>query len=217
MTGDTGLIQACIAILCLTTVGLHVARKNRNEAVLYGLQSLAVVSLFVSALLEHYATPLLIVAILTFLVKVVLAPLFFTKLVKRHGLKFAASTYTNVPETAAGLVIILILAGSGIFAPLANLVPGHHTFLVMAIAAMLSSMLLMINRKGALSQIVGVLSLENSIVAFAVLAGLEQSAILQAGIVFDVSVWLVIAVSMVSLVFRHHGSLDTSKMKSLRH
>jgi hydrogenase-4 component E len=213
---DSLLVEICVALLCLATVGMHVVRKNRNEAVLYGLQSLAVVMLLAVSLVEHFSKALLVMAVVTLLVKVILAPRFFMNLVKRHDVKFASQTYANTPETILALVVLVILAGSGMFAPLANIVPGNHTFLVASLAAMLASAALMINRRGALSQIVGVLSLENCIVVFAIMAGLEQSAVLQAGVIFDVSVWLVIAVTMVSLVYKHHGSLDVSTMKNLR-
>lgn len=218
MTLDGTLAQFCMAVLALSTVALHVARKNRNEAFMYGLQSLSVVGLLVASVVgaSSVSVPLLIIVALTFLVKVVLAPIFFVRLVNRHELKFAASTYANVPETLAVIVGILVLAGSSLFTPLTSIVPGNQEFLVIALAVMLGSILLMVNRKGALSQVVGVLSLENSIVAFAILAGLEQSAALQAGVIFDVSVWVIVAVTMVSLVYRHHGSLDISKMKKLR-
>jgi hydrogenase-4 membrane subunit HyfE len=74
----------------------------------------------------------------------------------------------------------------------------------------------MVNRKGTLSQMVGVLSLENSIVVFALLASLEQSAVLQTGIIFDVCVWMIIAIVLVSMVYRHTQSFDTTNMKKLR-
>ena len=72
------------------------------------------------------------------------------------------------------------------------------------------------NRKGAISQITGILSLENSIVAFGIVAGLEQSLALQLGIVFDVFVWLIIAIAFVSVVYRKIGSLDVTNMRKLR-
>ena len=216
MSIDPLFVEICIATLCLTTVGLHLAHKNRNEALLYAVQSLAVVALLAYPLFGHFSAALLAVAVLTLLVKVVAAPLFFMRLVRRHDIKLTAKTYANVPATIALIVLILVLAGSGIFAPVTDIVPENRDFLKFALAAIFVSLLLMINRRGALSQIVGVLSLENAIVAFAVLAGLEQSAVLQAGIIFDITMWLVVAVTMVSLVYRHHGSLDISKLKRLK-
>jgi len=84
------------------------------------------------------------------------------------------------------------------------------------IAGMLISLLLMVNRKGVLSQIIGVLSLENAIVEFGLFAGLEQSAILQIGITFNILVWLIITAVFSSMIYRHFGTLETAEMKSLK-
>lgn len=216
MITDNVFVEICIAVLGLTTIGLHITRRNRNEALMYAVQSLAVVSLLFGSFLQDHSWPILAIALLTLAVKVILAPLFFARLIKRHDLKFSASTYANTAETFTLVAGIIVLVGSGLFDPLTNLVPDHHGYLVIALGAMLTSLLLMVNRKGALSQVVGVLSLENCIVAFAILAGLEQSVALQAGVIFDVSVWVIVAVTMLSLVYRHHGSLDVSAMKKLK-
>jgi hydrogenase-4 component E len=210
------LIQIAVAVLCLATVGLHAAKKNFNEVVLYAVQSLAIVVLLADAFVEDGSTPLLLVVLLTLLVKVILAPMFFARLIKRHKLKFTVSTYTSIPGALAVITLILLLVNSGVFAPLTNLVPEYHSYLVLTLAMLLASIFLMVNRRGALSQVVGVLSLENSIVAFGIFAGLEQSAALQAGIVFDVFVWSIIAIVMVSMVYRHIGSLDVTTMKDLK-
>jgi hydrogenase-4 membrane subunit HyfE len=81
---------------------------------------------------------------------------------------------------------------------------------------MLISIFIMVNRKGALSQIIGVLSFENCIVAFGIFAGLEQSSVLQLGIIFDIGAWLVIATVLVAMVYRHTGSLDVTNLRHLR-
>lgn len=63
---------------------------------------------------------------------------------------------------------------------------------------------------------VGVLSLENSIVLFAAVAGLESTAGPQIGILFDISVWVIIATVFASMMYTHFGSLNVSKMNSLK-
>ena len=91
----------------------------------------------------------------------------------------------------------------------------EHT-LLLAVAMMLISVFLIINRKGALSQMIGVLSLENGIVSFACLAGLEQTPGLQLGIIFDILVWVIIATVFASMVYKQYGSLDVTAMTHLK-
>ncbi|HWZ66061.1 MAG TPA: hypothetical protein VNX65_04725, partial [Patescibacteria group bacterium] len=134
----------------------------------------------------------------------------------KNGFKFTSSTYANTPVTLLLIVGILGLVTSSIFAPLAMLAGGQHLTTSLVLAAILSSLLLVVNRKGAFSEVMGVLSLENSIVAFGILAGLEQSAVLQLGIIFDVSIWVIVATVFVPLVYQHIGSLDVTNMKKLR-
>ena len=209
-------LQICMAVFGLATVGLHLARKNVNEALLYALQSLAIVAMLGVSVWQHNSVGLLVVASVMLVVKVVLAPIFFVRLINRHKLKFSASTYANFPEIIFAIALVLLLVSSSVFKPLTTIVPGNHSYLVLSLTALFTSILLMVNRKGALSQAVGVLSIENSIVAYAIFAGLEQSAVFELGILFDVFVWIIIAIVFVSMLYRHFGSLDVTKMKHLK-
>ncbi len=208
--------QFAMTLIFILAVYFHIAKKNINVAVMYGVQSLVVVALLVASFLEQGAVSLLIVALVTSLVKVLLAPMFFARLIKRHEFKFTISSYLSTPLTLLVVALISVLVNSRIFAPVTRIVPANATYLSLALAAMLISIFLMINRKGALSQIVGVLSLENSIVAFAIFAGLEQSPALQLGIIFDIFIWLMISIIFVSMLYKHFGSLDVTSMKHLK-
>lgn len=209
-------IQFCIVLLGLTSYGMHIAKKNYSVVIMYSLQSAAIVGLLFMSFLDSGARSLLLVAIITLLAKVILAPTLFIRLLKRHKLKFAVSSYVNTPLTLIIIAFLYLIANSNIFSPLTNIVPSNHTYLVLALSMLLVSIFLMVNRKGALSQIVGVLSLENAIVAFAVFAGLEQSAALQVGILFNIFVWSNIAIVLVSMVYKHVGSIDVTTMKDLQ-
>jgi hydrogenase-4 component E len=213
---DSIFVQICMAVLCLATIGLHISRKNHNEVVLYALQSLAVVMLLAASVVKEWSMPLLLIAGAMFFVKVVFMPVLFSRLIVRHHARFSVSTYANIPEVVVAVALVLLFAGSSVMEPLTTMVPANHTYLVLAVAAMLSSVLLIVNRRGALSQVTGVLSLDNSIVAFSLFAGLEQSAALQAGVVFDIFVWMIVAIVMVAMVYRQTGSWDVTKMKGLR-
>jgi hydrogenase-4 component E len=126
------------------------------------------------------------------------------------------SNYINTPLTLIIVAALTAIAHSSLFTPLVNIVPGNQELLSLALSAIFISLFLIVNRKGALSQIVGVLSLENSIVAFAFFAGLEQAPSLQLGIIFDISAWVVIATVFMSMIYKHFGSLDVTEMKSLK-
>ena len=209
-------LQILLQIAFLTIVFLHVSKKNLAAIWAYAIQSLAIVALLLNSFFETLNPPLLAVALLVLMVKVVFAPGFFSRLVKKNELIFSASTYLSTPVTLIILATLVAIAHSDIFKPLSSIVAGHQSLLSLSLSMIFLSLLLIINRKSALSQIIGILSLENSIVAFAIFAGLEQSFSLQAGILFDISVWLIIATTFTSMVYKNFGSLDVTSMKKLK-
>jgi hydrogenase-4 component E len=210
-------LQLLLGTVFLSVVYLHVAKKNLGAITAYGIQSAAIILVLGNSYFETGSLSLLLVTLLILIVKVILAPIFFTRLIKKHELKFSVSTYLNTPITLVILAGLTAIAHSEKFTPLTSIVPAHHTLLALALSTMFLSLFLIVNRKGALSQIIGVLSFENSIVAFAIFAGLEQSPSLQIGIIFDIFAWLIIATVFVSMIYEHFGSLDVTSMKNLKH
>ena len=210
------LVPIMISVIFLTSIFMHLAKKNSGLAGLYALQSVALVLLFVPSFLANPTVLLLLVIIVSIIVKVILAPRFFIRLVARHKVKFTVSSYANTPVTLIVIMFITAFVNTDVFSPITHLSANNGTYVSLTIAAMLVSIFLMVNRKSALSQIVGVLSLENSIVAFGIMAGLEQSALLQLGTLFDIFVWMLVATVFVSMVYRHTGSLVVTTMRHLK-
>ncbi|MCL4473219.1 MAG: hypothetical protein M1455_04665 [Actinobacteria bacterium] len=195
---------------------LHFTRKNTSAIRLYMAQSSAIGVLLLASAFDRF-TPLLIVAIVaTVAVKIVIAPYFFYGLIKRHELKFSVSTYLNTPATLTVIAALLVLTQSDFFSPLAMLAPGSDKLMRLAFATILISLFLSINRRGAISQVLGILSLENGIVSFALFAGLEESPGFQLGITFNILIWVIIATVFASMIFRKFGSMDVTSMKKLK-
>jgi len=195
---------------------LHFTQKYSSSIRLYMLQSCAISVLLIASAFDRL-TPLLVVAITaTITVKVLIAPYFFFGLIKRHELKFSVSAYLNTPVTLVAIAALLLLTRSDLFSSLAGLAAVDEKLLRLAFATILISLFLSINRRGALSQVLGILSLENGIVAFALFAGLEESPGFQLGITFNILILVVIATVFASMIFRKFGSLDVSTMKKLK-
>lgn len=209
-------LQLLVEIIFGTVVFLHITKKNFGAALAYGFQSLAIMAILLGSFLETGDMFLLFIALLVLLVKVILAPLFFIKLIKKHELTMLVSTYLNTPLTLVVIVILTLIAHSQKFGPLTGIIPANHALLSLALSSMFLSLFLIISRKGALSQIIGILSCENSIVAFTIFAGLEQSPALQLGIIFNIIIWLAIAVVFASMIYKHFGSLDITSMRQLK-
>jgi hydrogenase-4 component E len=202
-------------VIFSTAVFMHLTKKNASAIRLYIVQSTAV-SLLLLLPAVGESSKLLIVAIAsTIAVKLFIAPYFFFSLIRRNRLTFSVSTYFNTPISLLVIAILVALTRTEVFRPLAYLAPEGVNLLLLNVATIMISLFLSINRKGALSQMLGILSLENGIVSFAVSAGLEQNPGLQLGITFNILIWIVIATVFISMMFRQFGSLDVTTMKKL--
>lgn len=208
--------QLLLTIFFLTIVYLHIVKKNYAAVAAYAIQSLVIVLLFLNSFQETGKISLLLLAIILLVVKVLVAPFLFSKLHQVQDLRFAGNAYLNTPLTLVIIAILTAIAHSQKFLPLTSVGADNSNLLALALSAMFLSLFLIINRKGARMQIIGILSFENSIVAFAIFAGLEQSFGLQVGIIFDIFVWLVIVTMFMTMIYKHFGSLNVTSMKQLK-
>lgn len=209
-------ILLTFAAIIFVSVGfMHLVQKEVTVVKLYILQSVAIVALLLISSFENLSILLIVAILSTIAVKIIIAPYFFFGLINRHQIKLSANTYLNTPYTLMVIAGLVALTQTNFLKPLATLAPLGENLLFISIATILVSLFLSINRKDAMSQMFGVLSLENGIVSFALFAGLEQSPALQLGITVNILIWVVIASVFVSMIFKQFGSLDVSNMKNL--
>jgi len=209
-------LKILLEIMFLTIVFLHISKKNYDAAIAYGIQSFCVVLILFNSFQETGNILMLFIVLLTLVVKVILAPTFFTRLVRKHDLNISINTYLNISLTLITVVILTAIAHSSKLLPLTTIIPANQTLLALSLSVMLLALFLIVNRQGAILQIIGILSFENAIVAFTVFAGLEQSAALQFGIIFDIVIWITIATTFVSMLYKHFGTLNVTSIKNLK-
>lgn len=203
------------SLLFLACVFMHIAKKNSTLVTIYALQSLSVIALLAAIGISEHETGLVLAAVLTFVVKIILAPIIFMRAIKNHDEKSVADTYLSMPLTLIVILVLFLLAQADVFAVLAHAREGAENFVHLSLASIFISMFLAINEKGIVDQIIGVLSMENAIVALGAFLGLEHTFALELGILFDICMWMVGASVFISLIHRHFGTLDTSVIKDL--
>lgn len=208
-------LQFLVDVLFLTLVLLHLTKKNFLAVIAFSVQSLVVMIIFLNSFLETGNIYIFLMVLFTLIVKVILAPLFFIHLIRKYKLSFSVNTYLSMPLTLIVIATLTFMAHSYKFVPLTSIIPAHQVLLSLALSAIFVSLFLIVNRKEAISQIISVLSLENSIVVFVIFAGLEQSPSLQIGVIFNIFVWIMIATVFVSMIYKHFGSHDVTAMKNL--
>ncbi len=213
---DTQFLFLTEAIIFASVIFMNLSKKVSIIVMLYVIQSIMVALLLFFSEFEELDFSLWSVIFLILAVKAVIAPYFFMSLIKKSNLKFNISSYLNAPFTLVALAILTVVSNADFFKPLATLSLFNEKSLLMAVAVILISIFLIINKRGVLSQMVGILSLENGIVSFAAFAGMEQTIGLEAGIIFDILMWVIIATVFATMVYGQFGSLDSTSMKHLK-
>ncbi len=200
----------------LTVALLHLSKKYTWTIALYVTQSLMITASLVLLAWEAQSTATFLSAVLSFAVKAIMAPLFFVRLIRQYHIKFTSASYLNKTLTLLILLGLTIFAYSPVFKEFVTFFGGEATLISVSLATLFSSLFLIINRKDAVSQIIAILSFENSIIFLISLLGVEQSFGLELGILFDLILWIVIANVMVAAMFKQFGSLDVSGMTRLK-
>jgi len=119
-------LQFLLGIMFLTIVFLHLSKKNFSASIAYGIQSLVIVLFFLNSFFETNNLAILLVVFLMLIVKVILAPLFFIRLIKKNALAFSVSTYLNTPLTIISIAILTFIAHYQKFSQLTSIVPAKH-------------------------------------------------------------------------------------------
>lgn len=211
---NTFQLQSLLELtIFLSIVFMNIARRNSSLMLAYLVQSSMLVILLGIQALQEDALGIIIVTLILLVVKVIVTPTLLFRLLKQQKLNISVSTYLNIPLTLGVLVLLSIFAQSEVFSSFSGFIP---QFRMMLIGSMLMSIFLTINRKGALSQIIGILSLENAIFVFGHFLGTKQSASLEVGILFDVLFWVVISSVFVRMMFKHFGSIDVTGLQKLK-
>ncbi|MEK7181865.1 MAG: hypothetical protein AAB615_02130 [Patescibacteria group bacterium] len=203
-------------IAFIAVIGMHLVKSNTNIIRLYFLQSLSVGVLLFSVGLVEGEHSLLWIGVLTLVIKSIVAPIFFARLLRRFSAQQSANNYLSVPLTLFVLLLLVLFSYSNTFLPLGVLAPEALGSISLGLASVFMAIFLLINRRGAFSQMIGILALENAIVLLASFVGLEQPIALEVGIIFDIVIWIVIATAFISMMYRQFKSLDVSHLTHLR-
>lgn len=216
MTTSVSLLSVLGILVFMISVFLHVIKKYSWLVLAYSLQSFCIVLLLVQLAQERVEPTLYLAALLTLVVKVLFAPYFFMRLLRQYQLKFALAPYLNKSLTLIVLMGLTAFAFSPALSGIVLLFPAQSKLVSLGIAMMFSALVFLMNRKDVVSQIIGMLSLENGVVFVALLLGVEQPFGLELGITFDLLVWMIIATVFIGVIYKQFGSLHIAEMSKLK-
>lgn len=183
-----------VEIFALASVIWAVATPGIPSLIrLFGIQSffLALGSFLISRVTGMHH--ILYAAAFTFTFKVILIPLVLTQVFRRLKVKTEIEDHINVPASLLLCSFLVIIAHTatlrivqvrGIF--------NAHGVLAVAISIMLIGFYIMVNRKRTLTQVIGLMFIENGVFLAAVAMTYGMPILIEFGIFFDVFVGLLI-------------------------
>jgi hydrogenase-4 component E len=212
----TGKVLSSFSVfLFLTILLLAVARRISTCVLLFSLQSAVITAEVLATAFQEKLAEAYVVGALVFVIKVVAIPralFILTKRLKTARDVKASTTPTQSVFIAAAMIYLAYAAvhsyGQDVQVP--------DDALAAAVSLILTGSFLMVSRKKALMQMLGLLVLENGIFLAAIITTFGMPLVIEIGIFFDILIALLlmgIFAFRISDTFEH---LDVSKLRRLR-
>jgi hydrogenase-4 component E len=209
-------INLLAALLLLIAFAMLTQRRILSLINLFALQgAVLALSTFVVAWStnQHH---LYYSAGLTLLLKVLVLPWLLHRLIRRLNVRWDVETMINIPTTML-VGIALVIFSFNLAAPIAQLSQGITRGLIgIALASVLLSLLMMLTRRKAVSQVVAFLSLENGLFFAATSATQGMPLVVELGIALDVLVATFIFGIFFFQIRETFDSLDITHMEKLK-
>lgn len=198
------------------TILLIIRTSLEGQVRVFALQSFVLASLAVLIAIYSGSLELFGVGVALFVVKGVLIPRVLNRAVANIGLSRVAAPYLG---TAPALIIcgILTILAFYIMTPIAasNPLPTADA-IPLAFAGVLIGFFIMVNRRRAVTQILGFLMLENGIFLLALLATYGVPFIVEMGVFLDVLVAVLIMEVFVYRIKDNFDSIDVGQLEDLK-
>ena len=216
MSYTVQFINLLAAILLLISFAMLSQRRILSLINLFAWQGLV---LSVSTFVVAYSTAqhhLYYSAALTLLLKVLVLPWLLHRLIRRLNVKWDVETLINIPATML-VGIALVIFAFNLAAPISQLAEGITRGLIgIALASVLLSLLMMLTRRKAISQVVGFLAMENGLFFAATSATHGMPLVVELGIALDVLVATFIFGIFFFQIRETFDSLDITHMEKLK-
>jgi hydrogenase-4 component E len=212
----TQIVNLLAAVLLLLSFAMLAQRRILSLIHLYTLQGVALV---LANLILGIATSdvhLIVSAMLTLALKVGLIPWILYRLVQRLNVKTDVEPLLNVPATLL-MGIVLVIIAFNVATPISQLASSvARGTLGIALACVLLSFMMMITRAKAIPQVIGFLSMENSLFFAAAAATNGMPMIVELGVGLDVLVGILILGVFMFQIREQFDSLDIHHLEKLK-
>ena len=218
---DMQLGDRIVTLMAALVLVLQIAMVAQRWIVIH-IRIFAAQSLFLAMIAAtiawfNHAPHIYVAAALTVVVKVILVPILFERLVQRMEIHEEIEPIVNVPLSvviSGGLTLVGYVVAASFYRPDE---PGlGHNALAVAISLFLIGFFNMINRRKALTQVLALLSLENGLFLAAISLTYGMPLIVELGVFFDVLVAAMVLGILVYRIRETFESMDVSRLRRLR-
>jgi hydrogenase-4 component E len=207
------LMAALMLVVQLLMIGQRMLLTNIR---LFAIQSCFLAGIAAVVAYYHNASHIYVVAVLTLVGKVIFLPWLLHRLVQRMKIHQEIEPLLNAP-TSMFICGGLTLLGYVVARPFTSLERLGTNTLGIALTLLLIGFYLMINRRTALTQVLGLLTVENGVMLAAVaLTTYGMPLVVELGIFFDVLVAVMVLGILVYRIRESFASMDTSKLNQLK-
>ncbi len=212
------LMAALVLVLQISMVGQRWLITNIR---MFALQSSLLAAIAGVIAYFNQASHVYIAALLTLILKALVLPFLLKRIVERVGIRQEIEPLINVPLSiliSGCLTLVGYVVAESFYHPeeaSARAALGHNT-LAVAIALFLIGFFMMLNRRKALTQVLGLLCLENGLFLAAISLTYGMPLVVEIGIFFDVLVAVMVLGILVYRIGETFDSMDVSKLRRLR-
>ena len=212
------LMAALVLVLQIAAVG---QRWLVSSIRIFAVQSLLLAAIAAIIAYFNHATHIYIAAFLTLVLKAGFLPWLLEGLVKRIRIRREIEPLINAPLSiliSGCLTLVGYVVAQSFYHPeetAGRAALGHNT-LAVAIGLFLIGFFTMLNRRKALTQVLGLLSLENGLFLAAISLTYGMPLVVELGIFFDVLVAVLVLGILVFRIREAFDSMDVSKLRKLR-
>jgi hydrogenase-4 component E len=209
------VLSSFSVFLFLTVLLLAVARRISTSILLFSLQSAVITAEVLATAFQEKLPEAYIVGALVMVIKVILIPRAFFSLTKRLRTVRDVKASTTPAQSVFAVAAIIYLSYAAVRS-YGQAVHVPDDALAAAVSLILTGAFLMVSRKKALMQMLGLLVLENGIFVAALITTFGMPLVIEIGIFFDILIGLLlmgIFTFRISDTFEH---LDVSKLRRLR-
>ncbi|MCX9013054.1 MAG: hypothetical protein OIN66_18290 [Candidatus Methanoperedens sp.] len=208
------MMQLLIALILVSTFMILGSTRLYSCVRAFGIQSFLLAGVAGVVAYSTGKTDIYIVALLTLILKAAVIPYIFLYIIREIKVKREIDLYVNIsPSLIIGGVLVVI---SYYLVRSINIRTELSSFALSASISLVSiGLFIMISRKKAIMQMLGILLMENGLFLGAISLTYGMPLLVELGIFFDVLIGVLIMGILIFRINRTFESIDTDMLKTL--